>query len=77
MPAEPAISSHPYAKTLVGEIIPPKKEIEPNKEDKPPKTQRFTEKEEGVITPIQRELATMANLMKQQSRKDKDKKDKR
>ena len=39
MPAEPAVNSHPYAKTLVGEIIPPKKESEPNKEDKPPKTQ--------------------------------------
>ena len=60
MPAVPAVNSHPYAKTLVGKIIPPKKESEPNKEDKPPKTQRFvsTEKEEGFIASIQRELAT-------------------
>jgi hypothetical protein len=58
MPAEPAVYSNPYAKTLVGEIISTKKESEPNKENKPPKTQRLTEKEEGFITPIQREFTT-------------------
>ena len=58
MPAEPAVNSHPYAKTLVGEIISTKKESEPNKENKPPETLRITEKEEGFITPFQRGFTT-------------------
>jgi hypothetical protein len=60
MPAVPAVNSHPYAKTLVGKIIPPEKESKPHKEDQPPKTQRFIspKKEEGFIACIQREFTT-------------------
>ena len=55
---EPAVYPNPHDKTPVRENIPTTEESEPNKENKPPETQRITEKEEGFITPFQRRFTT-------------------